>query len=168
MRKIHLIAICLILSFILIGCGSTTSSHNNKDSEIAKLIAVGDLEQAKQKVYDYYKDDKTKLEAWLISIDRAENKDYKQKLVIQEGWTWERDGNYTYIRGRVKNTGNKTIRYFEVTAQYLDKNKNVLDTNYTNSGEKIRPGDSKEFEIMHRHNSEYEYVSIFVEEVSIE
>ena len=47
----------------------------------------------------------------------------------------------------------------------MDSNGNVLDTDYTNSGETIRPGNQKEFEIMHRVDNEYTKVRIFINEV---
>jgi hypothetical protein len=85
-------------------------------------------------------------------------------LQIQEGWNWEIDGNYNYVRGRVENIGADPINYFEVTAEYLDEDGNVLDSDYTNSGQTLNPGDMKEFEIMHRHSSEYKKVRIYVNE----
>lgn len=48
---------------------------------------------------------------------------------------------------------------------YLDNNGNVLDTDYTNSGEDLLPGMSKEFEIMHKESPEYKKVSIQVDKV---
>jgi hypothetical protein len=93
-------------------------------------------------------------------------KEVKYQLAIVN-WTWERDGNYTYIKGRVKNNSTYTISYFAVTASYKDENGNVLDTDYTNSGENLLPGNSKEFEIMHEYSKEYRNVSIAVTEVNI-
>lgn len=88
-------------------------------------------------------------------------------LEIQEGWTWETTlcESYSYIRGKVKNIGDTVINYFEVVALYKDAEGNVLDTGYTNSGETLRPGWSKEFEIMHRVRREYKKVSIYVQNV---
>lgn len=105
-----------------------------------------------------------------------ETRDLEQKLAqerananleIQEGWTWETTlgESYSYIRGTVKNMGDTVINYFEVVALYKDAEGNVLDTDYTNSGETLRPGWSKEFEIMHRVRREYKKVSIYVQNV---
>ena len=87
-------------------------------------------------------------------------------MEIQEGWTWKIDNNYSYIWGRVKNTGTTVIRYFEVAATYKDDQGNVLDTDYTNSGETLRPGWSKEFEIMHKNSPHYRTVAIRVQDVT--
>jgi len=93
-----------------------------------------------------------------VALEKA-----KGQLQIQWGWTWVKERNYSYIRGRVKNIGNTTICYFEVVALYRDANEEVLDTDFTNSGEDLRPGWSKEFEIMHTNKTEYKHVSIHVQ-----
>lgn len=90
----------------------------------------------------------------------------RNKLEIQDGWKWTKDGNYTYITGRVKNMTDTNITYFKLTAEYLDSSGNILDTDYTNSGETIRPGAMKEFEIMHKYSDEYDKVRLIVEEVN--
>jgi len=90
---------------------------------------------------------------------------YMDRLEIVEGWKWINDGDYTYIKGRVKNISDVSVDYFKLTAEYMDSNGNVLDTDYTNSGETIRPGNQKEFEIMHRVDNEYTKVKIFIDEV---
>jgi len=88
-------------------------------------------------------------------------------LQIQEGWTWElsRSNNYSYIKGSVKNIDTKPISYFEVRAEYLDDKGNVLDTSYTNSGERINPGAQKRFEIMHKHSDDFIKARIMVSKV---
>jgi len=89
----------------------------------------------------------------------------RHQLVIQHEWTWDKEDNYSYIRGRVKNIGSTTIHYFEVVALYKDAYGEVLDTDNTNSGKDLRQGWSKEFEIMHRNNTEYKSVSVHVQNV---
>lgn len=93
---------------------------------------------------------------------------YVKKVEIQPDWTWQIDGSYSYIRERVKNTGNRIVTYFKLSAAYLDDSGNVLDTAHTNSIQKLRPGWSKEFKIMHHHREEYKQVNIWIEKVSIE
>lgn len=165
MKKVLLIILPLFLLIFLSGCGL---SEKEKDGKIATLVAKGELIEAKEKVVEYYKGNDDKQIAWVMAINEEIDKDYKDKLEIQDGWTWKRKGNYTYFQGRVKNTGDKTIRYFKITAQYKDNDGNVLDTDYTNSNENILPGNSKEFEIMHKDNDNYKKCSITVDEVSLE
>lgn len=83
-------------------------------------------------------------------------------LEILDGWTWITEGNYTYVRGSVKNIGNRAINYFEVNVKYEDVNKNVLDSDFTNWDRKIQPGEAKEFEIKHHVNEKYQYIDISV------
>ena len=74
-------------------------------------------------------------------------------------------GNYSYIRGRIKNVGDETVSYFKIKALYEDDSGNVLDTDYTNSVESMLPGMSKEFEIMHKNSDTYKKFAIIIEEV---
>ena len=83
-------------------------------------------------------------------------------LVITDGWIWVTEGNYTYVRGSVKNIGNRVINHFEVNVKYEDVNKNVLDSDFTNWTRKVQPGDSKKFVIKHHANKNYQYIDISV------
>ena len=91
---------------------------------------------------------------------------YKDKVSIVD-WDWEKGSYYSYIRGRIRNDGDRTIRYFKVKAYYLDDLGNVLDTDIDNDIEDLLPGMSKEFEIMHRNNPDYNKVRVEVDEVRI-
>jgi hypothetical protein len=93
--------------------------------------------------------------------------EYISKIQVQD-WKWEQDaGNYSHVRGRVTNTGDRTASYFSVTAQYKDASGKVLDTAYTNSGQDLGPGISKEFDIVNETSSEYASVSVNVNKVSV-
>lgn len=89
---------------------------------------------------------------------------YINKMEIQQ-WDWTGERNYSYIRGRIKNGGDKTVSYFKIKALYKDDAGNVLDTDYTNSGEDLLPGMSKEFEIGHKESPEYKKVGILIEKI---
>jgi len=100
-----------------------------------------------------------------INSSGVEDKEYIDKMELAK-WEWKVDRyDYSYIKGRVKNIGLKTVYYFKITARYMDKEGNVIDSAYTNSGEELLPGMSKAFEIMHKHSSEYKKANIFVSEV---
>lgn len=87
-------------------------------------------------------------------------------LKVQPGWTWEVDKyGYSKVSGSVKNIGTKPIQYFEVTAEFLGENNNVLDTTYTNSGETINPGNEKRFEIMHKYSKDFKTARVYVNRV---
>ena len=92
---------------------------------------------------------------------------YVGKMTILQ-WNYTGDYNatdkYIHIKGRVRNDGGKTVSYFKVKALFKDEKGNVLDTDYTNSGDKLSPGMSKEFEIMHKDSSDYRDVSVHIEE----
>lgn len=92
---------------------------------------------------------------------------YVSKMRIENNWKWELDGDYSHIKGTVTNAGDKPIRYFKITAHYMDKDNKVVDTDYTNSGETLMPNMGKKFEISTKYSKEYKHVNIFVEEVSL-
>ena len=87
-------------------------------------------------------------------------------LDIEDGWTWEKDGNYIYIRGSVKNVGDDTISYFAVNADFLNADGDVIDSDWTNDGYELEPNESRKFEIMPEYDSSYKKVKLEVSEVS--
>ncbi|MDP2682706.1 MAG: FxLYD domain-containing protein [Deltaproteobacteria bacterium] len=88
------------------------------------------------------------------------------KLDIVKGWEWTSEGDWNHIRGSVKNIGEVPVGYFEVRAEYMNSKGSVVDTDYTNSGERLNPGAAKKFEITHRHSPEFKKVSISIGRVS--
>lgn len=175
MRKFLLIILCFLIVFTLTSCQENLEGFDEeKDTQIIKLLNDGKTQEAKQRVEELYKGEDDKIAEWIKSIDKYNPIDNnivlkdEQLLEIQEGWTWEKDGDYNYIRGRVKNIGDKTIKYFEVIAEYIDDKGNVLDSDYTNSGQQLYSGNMKEFEIMHEHDDKYSKVQIWVDNIRVE
>lgn len=73
---------------------------------------------------------------------------------------------YTHIEGTVKNTGTHTISYYKITAKYYNLRTNeVIDSDYTNSGEDLAPNESRKFEIMAKGNYSKNEIKLFVDEV---
>ncbi|MBZ0178543.1 MAG: zinc ribbon domain-containing protein [Melioribacteraceae bacterium] len=100
------------------------------------------------------------------AINESQELEYKDKITIVN-WDWNQERNYSYIRGRIRNDGNKIVTYFKIKAYYMDGSGNVLDSDITNDLDDLNPGMSKEFEIMHKHNSEYKTAKVSVDEVRI-
>jgi hypothetical protein len=78
---------------------------------------------------------------------------------------WETKRDYIYITGRVKNIGDRTVRYFKIAAYYKNASGDVIDTSYTNSGQDLHPGMAKEFKIINEASPEYKNASVVVDEV---
>lgn len=88
-------------------------------------------------------------------------------LQVNNGWTKEKDGNYIYIKGTVTNiSSSKTISYFEVGAKFYDSRGNVVDSDYTNDGTDLNPGETRKFEIMHKYDSSEIKVKLTIQKVS--
>ena len=84
-------------------------------------------------------------------------------LQVQEGYKWSVDiYGISKINGSVKNIGNKAVKYFEVTVEYLNGDGKIIDKAYKDSNERVNPGNEKEFEIMNKHNPDFKSSRLFV------
>lgn len=81
---------------------------------------------------------------------------------IVQGWTWTTDGPFSYVNGSVRNVGEKDIRYYKIMAEYGDGKGQVLDSDFTNSNEVIKPGDEQRFRIMHPYDPMFQEVTIYI------
>ncbi|WP_157882690.1 FxLYD domain-containing protein [Thermoclostridium stercorarium] len=88
----------------------------------------------------------------------------KKELIIVEGWKFELEGNYMYVRGSVENTGDKDISYYEIYAEYMDKDGKVIDSDWTN-GTDVRVGAQQRFEIMTRYDERIERCRLSIREI---
>lgn len=99
-------------------------------------------------------------------IDEQVSKVNTWDLHIESGWTWEKDGNYIYIRGSVKNVSDKTISYFKLSADFLDSKGNIIDSDWTNDGDGLKPNASQKFEFMHKYDSAVKDIKLEISEVN--
>lgn len=95
-----------------------------------------------------------------------EQEDYRSRLSVQIQELVRQRG-YAYVRGSVTNNGDRPVAYWKATARFRDKNGAVIDTDYTNSGETLRPGESKNFQIMHRHDPRFDTATVEIDEVRV-
>lgn len=102
-------------------------------------------------------------------FEEVNQENYKRFLKVSD-YTWDKSisENYSYIRGSVRNNGDKTVRYFKVKASFLNSSYDVIDSDITIETERLSPGESKEFEIMHPNNSSYYTIRVEVDEVRLE
>ena len=103
----------------------------------------------------------------LPSLTKLNEKKYIQNVIIVKK-TWVKEENYTYVRGSVLNLGDRDISYFKVKVYYLSASGDVIDTDIDNDSEVLKPGMSKEFEVMHKNNPEYSNIRVEVDEVSLD
>jgi hypothetical protein len=99
------------------------------------------------------------------SVDTNLSGNNLDSLQIQEKWKWELDKNYSHVTGRVKNTSQKPIKYWKISAKFLDKNNQVINQEIDNSIDILLPNESDEFEIMTKHKKEYSSVTVSVSEI---
>ena len=163
MKKWLIIFICCMLIFCLIGCKKTADP---REKEIVQLVVREKYDEAIKRTNELYEGEELQeMLNWINKwIKREEDfqKEYNdifssKKLVIQSGHKLKIDGDYAYITGRVKNVSDKPISYFEIRVDYLDDDGNVLDSDYTNDGLKLNPGEQRSFEIMSKVDSFKDY-----------
>lgn len=162
MQRCRLIlTVFLVVSCLLMfGCDSKEAMMD--------LTLQGDYEAARAMAARMYKNDREMLIAWLTTISEHEGARYLNKLVIQDGWEWNYDSILDTIEGRIKNEGDRTVEYLEITVKFLDtKDGNVIDSDWTNIAREIGPGEQASFEILHRRGSGYKWARLEVGKVRL-
>jgi hypothetical protein len=163
MKKV--LVVLLAASFLLLSCEKTVEQ---KRSEIMRLFITGEKEKANMLALKYYQKNPTELAGWFYFVNESEEREYLKNVEIQKGWKFLVDGDYSYIRGKVKNAGAKTISYFKITAELLDSKNNVVDTDFTNCSESVSPGAMKSFEMMFKSSDEYESARLGIDEITLD
>lgn len=173
-KNMLIILICLIL-ILGVGCG-TNEKVDPREREIIVLLNENKHNEAISKAKELYEGEDEKLEEMLeyIRKDNSRKKEHikliqetipSTKLEIQSGHTYETKNNYTTIKGKVKNTSNDTISYFEVVVDLLDDEGNIIHSEYTNDGLNLKPDAMREFEIKFRSNSDYKDYKLSIGDV---
>ncbi len=142
-NKAMIIGVVCFVAFLGIGVGLL---EQKRISDVRKQID----KNAKQKALEEYRNTPT-----------------TDDIEINGGWTMDREGDYLYIRGSVTNVSStKTISYYEVEAKFLDEYGEVIDSDWTNSGDDLEPGESRKFEIMHECGSDEDDVKLSIKDVN--
>jgi hypothetical protein len=154
MKRFVVSILLLTFIFTIFGCSSIETIRTKKENN--EELTDGEFEVYKDFLRTAEPDKLTKDEQFikafleLPSITEQPKSTYQPKTtamkIIKHTWDFERD--YVYVTGSVENTGETNIRYFEVVVEYLDRNDRVIDSDYTNCGEIIKPGNQKTFEII--------------------
>jgi hypothetical protein len=164
-KKILYCMVILMILLLLSACGQ--KQVDPREKEIVQLVVHEKYDEAIQRANELYEDQE--LQEMLEWINKHQKIDTgiqnKIKLEIQPDRTIKIQNDYIYITGRVKNVGNKDINYFEVKCNFLDENDQVLDSDYTNDNLVLKPGEMREFEIMHRYKDEYEKYKLSINNV---
>ncbi len=154
-------------------CGCGLVERSKIDSRM--LIAIGGLVLVAILTIGVSVSEKGKIEKNKRDIENYKYKkaveEYKSTpstydLIVNGDWTQEKDGNYIYIKGSVTNIStSKTISYYEVEAKFYDGMGNVIDSDWTNDSRDLEPGETRQFEMMHKYNSDEKKTILSVKEV---
>lgn len=102
------------------------------------------------------------------ALEMSMNTPTTSDIIINDDWVTERDIDYgyIYITGTVTNTSySKTIGYYAVEAKFYDKYGNVIDSDWTNDGQDLAPGESRKFRIMHKYSSDEKDIKLSIKDV---
>ena len=149
-KNIFKIIFILISVFLMISC----KSNEQKVKDITIQMGLQRYDEARELTRKYFKSNSIEYQSYMLAIDEYEGDIYSREfLFIEPGWTWKIEYGHDSIDGKVRNYGKETIRYFEVKVDYLDNNGNIVDSNYTNSGQDLEPNAMKVFNIINAHSS---------------
>ena len=122
--------------------------------------------QKRFKISKSFAENHKSVRIWLDQLSKAKEpiikKGHNQNAEIVNGWTWTTDGPFSYIEGTIKNTGTEDIRYYKIMAEYSNAEGQVLDSEFTNSNARLKPGAESTFEIMHPYAIEFQEVTIYI------
>jgi len=139
------IGIIIVVAVAIIGIGITISEQKK-------------MSDAKQAIEDY---------KYEKAVQEYKSSPTTSDLRVNSDWTQKKSGNYIYINGSVTNTSSsKIINYFEVEAKFYDSKGNVIDSDWTNDGDKLEPGESRKFEIMHKYDSSVDAIRLSIKDVN--
>jgi hypothetical protein len=161
------VLLCCILIFtlpLLTACNKV----DQREKEVVQLVAIGAYDRAIRSAEKSYKGKELdEMIYWINSKKPNTTKAQAQtkKLEIQSEYTDKVKGDYIYITGRVKNISDTNISYFEVRCDFLDDDKKVLDSDYTNNGLTLKSGEMREFEIMHKYSNKYKNYKLSIGDV---
>lgn len=171
MKGLLILVLCVVLVVFVLGCAENVEP-DPREKEVVQLVVHEEFDKAISKAKQLYEGQElNEMIDWINSyrkkVDEHNqwiNEQYDEmypsrKLEIQPGSSYEIRGDYVYITGSVKNVSNSAISYFEVIVKILDESGQVVDSDYTNDGLKLEPGEMRSFEIMHRWSADFsEYV----------
>lgn len=145
-RKKHniVIAVVIIAVVAVVGIGITVSEQKK-------------MNDTKQAIEDY---------KYQKEVQEYKSTPTISDIKVNNDWTQKKSGNYIYINGSVTNTSlSKTISYFEVEAKFSDSKGNVIDSDWTNDGNALEPGETRKFEIMHKYDSSFDNIRLSIKDV---
>jgi hypothetical protein len=83
---------------------------------------------------------------------------------LEVSWNCRVNGDYIYIEGIATNKSTKDIAYYEIGAEYYDKNGNLYDTDSAH-GNGLGAGKATSFRIMHLHNPKFASEKLVIKKV---
>lgn len=93
--------------------------------------------------------------------------DYRSSLTVTFNDV-DVDHGWQTIRGAVTNNGNRTVTYWKVAVRFFDGAKAVVDTDSLARMERLGPGDTKQWELLHRDDKRVRNFTFAIEDAIVE
>ena len=139
-----ILAIILVSIIAIVGIGLAISEQK-------------ELNKTKSEIEDY---------KYKKAVDEYLSTPKTSDLRVNQDWTEEKKGNYIYINGSVTNISTtKTISYYAVEAKFYDIHGKIIDSDWTNDADDLAPGETRQFEIMHKFNADTDNIILYIKEV---
>lgn len=101
-------------------------------------------------------------------IDPREQKVYILFMDIQPGWSMTREGNSIHVKGRIKNSGERIVKSFKVTAKFYNQSRDVVDSASQIVFNKLSPNEQKSFDITAPDQDDISSATPDIESVSLQ
>lgn len=152
--------------FVWISFPSAFLSDEAKDERIAQAYANDGYDAALDLVLEYYGDsEETTL--WILALEKKENEKLVDQIeIVSQDLTLKNTGNYYDYTVTVKNNSDQTVNYIKVNIYLQDKDKNIIQSEWTNWSGNLPAGASTNLAKMIEYREGIEYYTVSVDEVS--
>ena len=152
--------------FIWMSFPSIFLSDEAKDERIAQAYANDGYDAALDLVCEYYGDsEETTL--WILALGKKENEKLVDQIeIVSQDLTLKNTGKYYDYTVTVKNNSNQTVNYIKVNIYLQDKDKNIIQSEWTNWSGNLPAGASTNLAKMIEYREGIEYYTVSVDEVS--
>lgn len=177
----------VLSSITFTGCATSESKLENAKATVLTTYRTDGVDKAIAKIDEIYPDSDTKnldkkLELLMAlsgeiatptkgyntqSTSKSQTINYCSEMKISDiKWNNSGSGAYLTLEANVKNTGDRTVKYYEVIIKLYDKDGNVLDSVWTNNSGDFAPNESSKIDKMIKKDDRISSCRMFVDKVS--
>lgn len=159
-------SVVLIVVISIILSQTVFLTDKQKDDRIIKTYVYDGYDAACDAVIKFYGDSSAETMSWLTILSTAEDDKLVDKVeVVEDDLTIRSSGNYYDYEAIVKNNSDKTLSYIELNIYLLDKNNDIIYSDWTNWTGSLPPGATTVIDAMIKDVEGTKFFRTSVEEV---